>query len=133
MNIKDVEVPVESIPDCLLTDIFRRQQELLDKYRDIEGLPDLPIDIDTKEGQRILKDFKWRIVEELGEAANCLKNKPWKQTHILTDRDHYLEELIDAFHFFIELFIVLDLSPQDVWALYFKKQEVNKFRQRSQY
>lgn len=133
MNINDVDVPIENLPDCLLTDIFKRQRELLEKYRDIEGLPELPVDIDTKEGQRILKDFKWRVVEELGEAANCLKNKPWKQTHVLTDREHYYEELIDAFHFFIELFLVLGLSPEEVWTLYFKKQEVNKFRQRSNY
>lgn len=134
MNIKDVteeQFKEYSKKDKLIA-IFERQVELMKKYEKIEGRDWWP-NIDTKKGQVVLKDFAWRITEELGEAMNCLKNKPWKQTEIRTDVEHYLEELADAFHFFIELCILSGLGPTSLFNLYFKKSEVNKFRQRSNY
>jgi hypothetical protein len=132
MNIKDVEEIVFSKTGDMLRDIFFRQTELENEYSKIEGR-DFKVNIDTKEGQVVLKDFAWRITEELGEAMNCLKNKPWKQTQIRTDYLHYVEELMDAFHFMVSLFILSGLTCTDVYELYFKKSEVNKFRQRSKY
>jgi len=135
MNINDVDINGIPKEGDMLVNIYKRQKELMDKYREIEGRPnDEEINLHTKEGQRWLKDMAWRIVEELGEAMNCLKNKPWKQTEIRTDENHYLEELADAFHFFIELCILSGLTnPEELYILYFKKSEVNKFRQRSKY
>ena len=137
MNIKDVKMKLNRIREQypskdLFYIIFERQKELMEKYREIENMP-REIDINTKKGQVWLKDFAWRITEELGEAMNCLKNKPWKQTEMLTDVDHYKEELADAFHFFIELCIISGISSEELFLLYFKKSEVNLFRQRSKY
>ena len=137
MNIKDVETPVNM--GDMLCSIFRRQMELMKKYHPIEksnGLlitEDVPVDLDDKLGQQRLKDFAWRVTEELGEAMNCLKNKPWKQTHMETDKEHFYEEIADAFHFFIELCIIAGLDAEKLYDLYFRKSEVNKFRQRSKY
>ena len=50
-----------------------------------------------------------------------------------TDVTHYVEELIDALHFFVELLILSGLKAEDAFRIYFKKSEVNKFRQRSKY
>lgn len=119
--------------------IFDRQRELMHKYHPIErdnGLlltEDVPVDIHSHAGQARLKDMCWRCVEELGEAMNCLKNKAWKQTMMETDVVHYREELADAFHFFVELCILSDISAGDLFTLYFLKSEVNKFRQESKY
>jgi dimeric dUTPase (all-alpha-NTP-PPase superfamily) len=44
-----------------------------------------------------------------------------------------VEELADGFHFYIALLIALDLTAEDLFQVYFKKSEVNKFRQRSGY
>ena len=138
MNIKDINKNLEKIT-CRLEDIFGRQRELMHKYHNIEkknGLlqtESVPVDINSKEGQQRLKDFAWRITEELGEAMNCLKNKPWKQTHFQTDLDHYYEEISDAFHFFIELCILSGLDAEGLYQLYYKKSRVNKFRQESNY
>ena len=139
MNIKDVEtvIPVEG--QDMLEAIFARQRELMVTYHEIEetnGLlitPDVPVDIHSKEGQQRLKDFAWRITEELGEAMNTLKNKPWKQTHMITDVKHYNEEISDAFHFFIELCILSGFGPKELYDLYFRKSIVNEFRQDSKY
>lgn len=138
MNVDDYE-DIELPQGDMLVQIFYRQQELMDKYHPIEaknGLlqtHDVPVDLHSAAGQARLKDFAWRVTEEIGEAMNCLKNKPWKQTQMLTDEVHYKEELIDALHFFVELFLLSGMGPQDVYEMYFKKSEVNKFRQRSQY
>ena len=54
--------------------IFNRQKELMAKYEGIEaknGLletPDVPVDIDSYKGQARLKNFAWRVTEELTEA-----------------------------------------------------------------
>jgi len=109
------------------------------KYEGIEdsnGLlqtRDVPVDLDDRKGQARLKDFAWRVTEEIGEAMNCLKNRPWKQTHMLTDREHYEEELADAFHFFVELCILSGIDSGKLFDLYTRKSQVNQFRQRSQY
>lgn len=140
MNIKDV---IEKIPDTFPNDrlglIFTRQLELMEKYHPIEkanGLlvtEDVPIDLHSHKGQHRLKDFAWRITEELGEAMSCLKNKPWKATPMDTDIDHYKEEIADAFHFFVELCILSGIGAHELFQLYLRKSEVNKFRQRSGY
>lgn len=138
MNVNDVEIKEEKNIDMLQM-IFSRQKHLMEKYHHIEkknGLlqtEDCPVNIDDNKGQARLKDFSWRITEELGEAMNCLKNKPWKQTHMATDETHYREELIDALHFFVELFILSGMSAEDVYSMYCKKNKVNQFRQRSKY
>jgi len=136
MNINDVKK--QSTQQDKLEIIFERQQELHEKYVDIEKAKGIlvskdPVNLHTCHGQQIIKDFMWRITEELGEAANCLKNKPWKTTEMLTDEDHFKEELMDALHFFIELLILTGFDANSVFDLYFRKSEVNKFRQRSKY
>lgn len=80
-----------------------------------------------------LKDLAYRVVEELSEATNTLKNKPWKQDFVETDADHFYEELADAFHFFVEFAITAGLDAESLTKVYFAKSEVNKFRQRSGY
>jgi len=140
MNIHDVDGPEnKTIHGDMLKLIFQRQKELMEKYHPIEksnGLlitEDCPVDLDDKKGQQRIKDFAWRVTEELGEAMNCLKNKPWKQTHMETDKEHFNEEIADAFHFFIELCILIGWDAEDLFNYYFRKSEVNKFRQRSNY
>lgn len=138
MNIKDVEV-IEKTNGDMLEEIFEGQKKLMEKYHIIEkeiGLlqtEDVPVNLQSHLGQARLKDFAWRITEEIGEAMSCLKNKPWKKTQMETDVTHYYEELADAFHFFVELCLLSGISAKDLHELYFKKHAVNCFRQRSEY
>jgi len=119
--------------------IFKRQNELIAKYHVIESdngfvFPkEIPLNLDSPQAQLRLKEFAWRITEELAEAMSCLKNKPWKSTHMETDKSHYFEELADAFHFFVEMVILSGLDANGLTDIYFRKSEVNKFRQRSNY
>lgn len=76
----------------------------------------------------------WAFVEPLGAAMNCLKQKPWKQTHVLTDQGTYLGHLhltFARFPLFARRVGVADVG--EMVDLYFKKSQVNRFRQRSNY
>ena len=64
---------------------------------------------------------------------NCLKNKPWKQTHMLTDEPKFKNYIIKAFLGIIGIYIDNEYSEKDMYNLYFKKNAVNQFRQRSKY
>ena len=91
----------EKVEGDLLQAIFNRQKSLMGKYHDIElksGLTqteDCPVNLDDKRGQARIKDFSWRVTEELGEALDAKANS-----------DHYQEELIDGLHFLTELTVL---------------------------
>lgn len=140
MNINDIaeKVEVPKVKDKLEA-MFEMQRELITKYLPIEEkagflhIKGVPVDIDDPAGQDRMKETAWRIVEELGEAMNCLKNKPWKQSPLATDQLHFYEELADFLHFSLELFIEAGLDADKLFRLYFLKSQVNKFRQESNY
>ncbi len=75
----------------------------------------------------------WAVVESLGLACNCLKNKPWKQTQMETDTVAMFRYIKSALRYFIELCGYVGIGKDDLFKTYFKKSEVNKFRQRSNY
>ena len=91
----------ETLTGDRLAAIFNRQKELMAKYHHIEarsGLlqtEDCPVNLDDRRGQARIKDFSWRVMEELGEALDA-------KSHT----DHYQEELIDGLHFLTELTIL---------------------------
>lgn len=112
MNINHA-IP-ETVEGDLLQAIFLRQKSLMDKYHHIEarsGLlqtEDCPINLDDRRGQARLKDFSWRVMEELGEALDAKAHQ-----------DHYQEELIDGLHFLTELTILAGrdydtIIPKDI-------------------
>lgn len=72
-------------------------------------------------------------IEQLGLACNCLKNKPWKQTHLFTDTVVFEGYLTTAFLGLCGVAQCAGMEYDDLFRMYFKKSEVNKFRQRSKY
>lgn len=123
-----------------LEEIFNLQKELLSKYIGIEGLPEYPIDVNSKKNQIILKDFTGRVIEELGEGYESMietnsLGKKWSYFHPLKGDDiswtedydkayslvkSYIqntnEEFADALHFIVELMIYTNIHPEDVYA-----------------
>lgn len=69
----------------------------------------------------------------IGIACNFLKLKPWKQTHVLTDKTRFYTQLRKSFIYFIRLCIYAGLGPQELVEMYSRKSQVNKFRQESNY
>jgi hypothetical protein len=77
--------------------------------------------------------FFWMVTHELGMAMNCLKNKPWKQSHMETDVQKFRSHLIRSYALWFLLALSAGMTADDVFNYYFKKAQVNAFRQRSQY
>ena len=73
------------------------------------------------------------FVENMGKAMNMLKNKPWKTTHMTTDEPKFIAQLIVAHNSFLRLCKVMGMDHNLLYLMYFKKSEVNKFRQKSNY
>jgi len=139
MNILDM-TDVTTPEGDMLEGIFAGQRGLMEKYHEIEANrgalvidPGLYGEIDHRKVQWRIKDLAYRCVEELSEATNCLKNKPWKVSEVPTDKAHFYEELADAFHFFVELCITAGMDAEDLAGLYHMKHAVNEFRQRTDY
>lgn len=190
--------------------IFEKQRILMKKYQSIESEngfyypTDLIVDINTMQGQTLLKNMSWRFIEEVGEALealfvfshkehfkeelidglhfltellilsgisetsflhyfndklnqefkesdhqkifqdvaiivqnigtsmNCLKMKPWAKTHTLTDSIKYVEKLKSTYCSFLD-FLFNVMTPEDILNYYFRKSNVNQFRQSSNY
>lgn len=100
----------EEVRGDRLEAIFQRQRELWSKYHPIEvksGLritEDCPVNLDDRRGQFQIKDYAWRVMEEVGEAIDAMSQ----------DREHFHEELIDGLHFLTELTIMAGYTPQDL-------------------
>lgn len=75
---------------------------------------------------RMLTQF---CIEELSEATHHLEAKPWKKNPHPVNVPAYEEELIDAFHFLMEILIVSGFNPADLYDTYRHKQEENVDRQ----
>lgn len=147
MNIKDIDRLIEEgkikpPPEGdMLELIFDRQTELMGKYHDIEKRRGALVIEPHMYGQMNHRFVQWRIkdvvgercVEEIMEAMNTLRNKPWKESEVETDVDHFEEEMADALHFFIEGCITAGISAKKLFYLYYMKSEVNRFRQRTKY
>lgn len=80
-----------------------------------------------------LRLLAFRFVHQLGLAANCLKNKPWKQSQMPTDESKFKANLVTAWSRFGFLWGACGATLEDLYILYARKNLVNQFRQRSNY
>lgn len=116
VNMTDFHNNVQS--SNVTKSIFTRQRELMSKYEGIEeknGLletHDVPVDIDSYKGQARLKNFAWRVTEELTEALEPLYDGS-KVTSTSEAYSHIIEEFIDAVHFMTELMILSGIDPDE--------------------
>lgn len=77
--------------------------------------------------------YLWQIQYHLGVGRNYLKNKPWKQTGELSDERPYMESLMEGFIKMMGYHSMMGITPEGLYYLFFKKNQVNCFRQRSNY
>lgn len=116
MNINHVKEDGIIVPETfggILHGIFERQDVLHKKYMGIEHKNGLGLAIvenekfsfDSPRWQYVIKDFAWRVTEELTEALEARNDG-----NVI----HTLEELIDSLHFYTELLIVCGYTAQDV-------------------
>lgn len=82
---------------------------------------------------RLFKAMLWDVTYHLNIARNFLKNKPWKQSQMMTNEEQYQEELVKAFIAMMGAFYEMGIDDTNLYYIYFKKNLTNKFRQRSKY
>jgi len=116
VNVTDFEST--EVPQDILKALFDKQRELAKKYVDIEGMGDLlettKTNLQTQRGQIWIKDFAWRVTEELTEAAQPLQEFDGYETSWSEAKElHVWEEVSDALHFFLELAIIAGYTEED--------------------
>jgi len=120
MDIRDIKEEVPNVGTKGLEEIFNLQLNLVQKYIDIEGLPPYPININTRAGQSLIKDFISRVIEELGEAWESylvlmdMFHRGYQREDMVPHLQNFNEELGDALHFHMELMIYSGISIKDI-------------------
>ena len=127
------------VPDILST-MFVKQEQQMEAYREISHTthrvkPKSYGNLESPIIQAKIREYVGYTIEELlGEAiSGHLKNKPWKQELKEVDREAFLEELADAWHFFIEMHIYAGITPEEVFRAYFAKALENNNRRTGGY
>lgn len=114
-----------SYPQNDLEDSFDRQLNFMHELRLNDKLPEWPVDLTTKPGQRLAKETIFNIIEELMEASFTLKNKMHRMTDDRAlDLDHYKEELGDAYAYFIELCILSGIDHRELYHEHCRKNAI---------
>lgn len=85
-----------------------------------------PIDITQKDSQRLCRDLALHGVEEVFEATTHLKNAKSHRTSEITDidRDAVLEEMVDAFNYFLSMLILMGFTEQNLFDMFVKKDKI---------
>lgn len=113
-----------------LEKMFEQQETFMRLLQKKRNFPDFPVDVLSKPGQRLVKDISYECADELHEARQHLKNsKNHRATEIKTfDRDKYIEELIDAQHYLLEIVIASGITIDEFFEAYIAKGDVNTDR-----
>jgi len=88
--------------------------------------PTWPIDLSDKRSQQHARDMALRGVEEMFEALQHLKNwKPHRVTEV-TEFDHseFVEEVVDAFNYFLSVLILTGVTSDDLYKMYCAKDNI---------
>lgn len=72
--------------------------------------------------------FFYKIIEKIGYLCNLLKNRPWAQSNYLVSMVDFNERLDDLYNAFWTLIRDLGFSKQEIFELFERKYEVNKWR-----
>jgi len=73
------------------------------------------------------------VVYYVGLATNCLKMKSWKQSEVLSDKKAFTGYCLIAFTKVLTFLFHCGFDASSIYGLYNQKNQVNQFRQRSNY
>jgi len=124
--------------DCRLREMFELRKSFMLMMRNIRpgSYPEIPLkDLSSKASQQICRDLALRGVEEMFEALQHLKN--WKPHKITEDKnfnkEEFLEEIVDAFNYFLAMLIVVDCDEEQLFEAYKKKDKIIRERLKNGY
>ena len=110
-----------------LKEMWDQQENFMKLLQEKRGFPSFPVDPTSKSGQKFLKGITHECMHELFEANQALKNsKDHRETDISDfNREHYVEELVDALHYFFEIAILSGVSMDELFNAYINKGNTN--------
>lgn len=117
--------------------IFHKREKFMklinEKFKDT--YPEWPLDIKTKDSQKLLRQTALNGVEEMFEALGHLKNwKSHRETEVSDiDKEDFLEEIVDAFNYFINILILCGFDCNDFFESFQRKDKIIKERLESNY
>ena len=87
--------------------------------------PEWPVNITSKKSQQVVRDLALKGVEEMFEALGHLKNwKPHRDTDKPeVDKAEFLEEIVDAFNYFLSMLVLVGVNPEDFYNAYVMKDK----------
>ena len=114
----------------ILVDLFEMQESFQKSLGN--KLPSGMMEIISKNNIDNVKIQIFALVNEAMEALNEIPWKPWKKNQKF-DLEKFRIELIDIFHFLINLFIFSGFGPYGVKRYFIKKNKINIQRQIDEY
>lgn len=117
--------------DNILEKIFELQttfQESLGHF-----IPKYALTIGSKENVELIKLQTLALVDEAMESLREIPWKPWKHVNTTIDLEKYRMELIDIFHFLVNLFLFAGMDVRMVLEYYLRKNKINTVRQKNGY
>ena len=83
---------------------------------------------DPKQLMAAITTQAYALTDEIHEATGEVGWKPWASSNHV-NRAAYLGELVDAWHFFMNLCLLVNITPEELYAGYMDKIQVNHKRQ----
>lgn len=80
-----------------------------------------------------IKDMVLALTDELHELLAEVDWKPWTQGVRKVNEDGAKKELVDIWHFVMNLMLVTGMSTDDLYKMYMRKRQVNVDRQKNAY
>jgi dimeric dUTPase (all-alpha-NTP-PPase superfamily) len=91
-----------------------------------------PAELEGEEKIQFIKDMNLALQDELHEFLDEIGWKPWATSRHV-NREAAAGELIDAFHFFMNLCLVIDMDAFELYTKYMAKRAKNAKRQEEGY
>ncbi len=92
--------------------------------------PPWPLNISSKQSQQVLRETALKGIEEMFEALQHLKNwKPHRDTEVSEfNHEEFLEEVVDAFNYFISVLVLVGVTEGEFFEAYEKKDKIIRNR-----
>lgn len=75
----------------------------------------------------------WQITYQINIARNLLKNRPWKQTQMMSKELDYQEAIVKSFLMYLGFLAINGFTSTSLFELFYRKQQLNLWRQNSGY
>ena len=114
-----------------LEEMLKMQEDLQRKYNG--GLS--PYELEPQKKIEYIRTMVLAVTDELHEALRETAWKPWstKARLRLIHRENYKNELIDAWHLFMNLLLVANITADEFFNEYLRKNNINHDREDNGY